>query len=130
MTLTRDDILRPSPRRYDAIPWIGGSLRIQSLSGGEMRQLRDSFIDGKGNAIKERISRQRAILLCWCIVDDAGNRIFSDADSQSPSWDTIDGKLLEAAYDRCRKWTGFLADADWSAIEDAAKNSESTRENS
>lgn len=122
---TRDDILKPSPRRYKSVPWIGGDVRIQSLTAGEMRQLRETFVNSKGDAIRERVSRQRYVLLCWCFVDDDGNRLLADEDYKSPTWEQIDGALIESAYNAAREWTGFLSDVDWRAVEDAAKNSAS-----
>jgi hypothetical protein len=89
-----------------------------------MQRLRDSFVDRRGKGNDERLARQRQILLCWTIVDDDGQRFFADEDASSPTWDEIDGGVLSAAYQKAVRLTGFLADYDWKAIEDAAKNSD------
>lgn len=121
-TLTNEEILRPSPRRYDTADWIGGQVRLQSLTDGEMRRLRASFIDRQGKPIEERSKRDRVILLCWCLVDDDGRRLFADEDALSPTWDDVDGGVIKAAYEKAMRLTGFAADWDWSAVGAAVKN--------
>jgi hypothetical protein len=125
-TLTRELLLRPAPRRYDTVELPEFTARIQSLSNGEMRQLRQSLLDKKGDLNRKRADRLQELLVCHCLVDDGGTRLFSDEDAFAAAWDGLDGALMRVLFDRCKRWTGFAADDDWNAIEAAAKNSEET----
>lgn len=123
--LTREDFFRPQPRRYINVPTLIGVARLQSLTNGEMRALRESLTDRKGEPIRERIVRANELLLCQTIVDDDGVRQFSDEDAFSQAFDqAMDGKVTAVLYAAAKHHTGFMQDADWQAIEDAAKNSE------
>ena len=127
--LTRADFFKPATRRYRMVSLpLGGKVRIQSLTAGETRALRQSLLNSKGELIKARGDRLQEILICACLVDESGNRIFSDADAMSGDWDNFDSAAAAVVYQSCKAWTGFGADADFAAIEDAIKNSESTQE--
>lgn len=114
-------------RRIKDVPLPNGmTARIQHLTAGEMRQLRTSLMDKKGELIRKRADRLQELLVSRCLVDEQGNRMLTDEDAMSAEMDALDGALVAALFRECRDWTGFAADADWQAIEDAAKNSEST----
>lgn len=128
-TLTRESLLKPAARRYDTFDVSGvGTARIQNLTNGEMRKLRKSLTDKKGDLIPKRADRIMDLLVCWCLVDDAGTRLLSEEDVFSPAWEELDGAVSRTLFERCKRWTGFAADPDWQAVEDAAKNSEDTSE--
>ncbi len=127
-TLTRETLLKPAVRRHDTLPLPGfdAPARIQNLTNGEMRQLRQSLLDKKGELNRKRSDRLQELLICRCLVDDQGVPLFSDEDAFSASWDALDGAVVRSLFERCKRWTGFAADEDWNAIEAAAKNSEET----
>jgi hypothetical protein len=108
---------------------MGGSVRLQSLTSGEMRQLRQSLLNPDGRLNRKRGDKLQYLLLSWTIVDDNGSRLFSEEDALGSDFDSIDGAMLAVLYEHAKNWTGFLSDGDFTAIEDAVKNSESTREN-
>jgi hypothetical protein len=89
-----------------------------------MRALRQSLVDRKGDLVKRRSDRIQEILLCHTVVDDNGALLFGDEDAFSPAWDAIDGACVRQLSEAAKTLTGFGADADWQAVEDAAKNSE------
>ena len=130
MMLTREALLKPAARRYDVcdVPGFGMQARIQNLSNGEMRQLRQSLLDKKGDLNKRRADRLHELLICRCLVDAEGTPLFSDEDAFSAAWDNLDGAVVRTLFERCKRWTGFASDEDWQAVEDAAKNSEATSE--
>ena len=104
---------------------ILGSVRLRSLSAGEMRTLRESFVDKKGEAT-DRLNRVNELLVANCIVDESGERVISDADAMGGIFDDVDGGAFASLSVACRKHTNFASDPDWKAIEDAAKNSDAT----
>lgn len=122
--LTREVFFRPQERRYVAVQTPLGAVRLQSLTNGEMRTLRQSLVDRKGDLVKARSDRINELLLCYTIVNDGGARLFSDEDAFSPAWDEMDGHVVRNLMEAAKRHTGFGADADWQAVEDAAKNSE------
>lgn len=121
--LSRSDLLGRSTRRFKNITVLGCNLRIQSLSESEMIAVRESFVDRKGSIVRSRSKRIQQILVSRCLVDDAGKRLFSDDDVFSGVMDQIDGGVVAGAFAACKEHTGFAADEDWAAIEDAGKNS-------
>lgn len=104
---------------------IVGPVRVRSLSAGEMRTLRETFVDKKGEAT-DRLNRVNELLVANCIVDEDGERVISDADAMSGVFDDVDGGAFASLSMACRKHTNFASDPDWKAIEDAAKNSVAT----
>lgn len=125
--LTRAELLKPAGRRYRVVPLpTGGQVRIQSLTSGEARALRQFLLNPKGELIKVRGDRLAELLICACLVDENGQRLFSQDDAMSADFDAFDNAVSSVLYQFCRNWTGFAADPDFAAIEDAVKNSEST----
>jgi hypothetical protein len=73
--LTRDEILAASDLAVEELTvkaW-GGKVRIRAMNGED----REAFeiADHKANR-----KHHAARVVAYCVVDDAGNRIFSDAD--------------------------------------------------
>lgn len=127
--LTRSDLLKPAAKRYRMVQLpTGGQVRIQSLTAGEARALRQSLINKKGELIKARGDRLQELLICHCVVDENGQRVFSEDDAMSSDFDGLDQANAAVLYQACRNFSGFGADADFAAIEDAIKNSDSTQE--
>lgn len=122
----RERFFRAQSRRYESVdvPLIG-ALRIRSLTIGEMQELRDSFTDDTGK-INDRGRNAPRLLAAACVVDDNGDRVFSDDDAMSSAFSTIDGAPFARLYAACRKHTNFGSDPDWQAVEAAAKNSGAT----
>lgn len=104
------------------------SVRIQSLTTQEMRSVRDSLTTSKGELNRKRSERIKEFLICRCVVDDDGSRVFSDDDAFSGVFDDVDGRYIEVLFNAARRHTGFNTDEDWIAIEGAIKNSEDTAE--
>jgi hypothetical protein len=64
----------------------------------------------------------KELLICQCVVDGDGNRMYSDEDAWC--FDALDGAVSTALYNECSAWTGFNLDTDTKAVEEAIKNSE------
>lgn len=82
--LTREAILAADdkPTRMVPVPEWGGAVRIRSISAAE----RDEFEEIQLAARKEGriLPRQvRARMVAFCVVDEAGNRLFTEADVEA-----------------------------------------------
>lgn len=131
MTLmSRGEFLKPAVRRYKNVPLpVGGTVRIQSLTAGESRSLKESLSDSQGRLIVARGRRLNYLLIAAAVVDESGQKLFSDADAMGPDMDGIDNANVVKLSEEIKNHIGFTTDADFSAIEAAIKNSESTPEN-
>lgn len=127
MIETKSDFVRPATRRFKEVR-LGDdrSCRIRSLTAGEMRAFRTSMSNAKGELIRKRADRLQELLIAQCLSTAKGDRILSDDDVMGGDFDLLDGGEITSLFAACKEHTGFGADADWQAIEDAAKNSEPT----
>lgn len=118
----RQRFFEAGKRRYKTVdvPLLG-QVRLRSLTNAEMRELKESFTDETGK-INERGKRLNELLVAACVVDDSGERVFSDDDAMGALFGEMDGAPLAALVKSCVDWTNFRSDPDWKAIEDAAKN--------
>jgi len=100
-----------------------GEFRIRVMGGAD----RDSFeasnytTDDKGK-LKPDLRNVRARLLVRCLCNEAGERLFTDADA--PKLGKMASSLAVPLYDRCRK-LNKLDDKD---VDDAEKNVSSASE--
>lgn len=128
MAVTREQLLKPAERRIKTFEWKPfGQLRIRSLLDSEMIALRESMLDRKGELNRAKSKRLNQYLVAACLVNDSGDRLLTDEDVKSGAMDSMDGALVSVLAKECKAWTGFASDDDWTAIEDASKNSEDTK---
>lgn len=122
--LSRDQILTAQDiptEDVDVAEW-GGTVRVRGLSGAE-RDAFEASITGsqaskKGQSRQLRLDNLRARFVAMSIVDDAGVRVFSDADIKA-----LGGKsaaALERVYEVGQRLSG-LSDDD---VEEMAGNSD------
>jgi hypothetical protein len=81
--LTRDMILAADdlPKELVEVPEWGGSVYVRCLTGTERDAWEASVVDMSGNGkAKANLENLRAKLVARCACDEAGARIFSDAD--------------------------------------------------
>jgi hypothetical protein len=123
----RDAIASAKKRRYISIevPLLG-SVRLQSLTAGEMSAFRDSLVDSTTGKGTKRLDRVEHLLVAQCVVDAEGNREVTDDEVMQGYFDGADGGAISTLARRVREHTGFGQDLDWKAIEAAAKNSAPT----
>lgn len=128
--VSREQLLKPAERRIKTLTYRPfGEIRIRSLLESEMRTLRESMQDKKGELIRARSAKLNLYLVAACLVNESGDRLLNDEDVRNGAMDQMDGQLVSVLVKECKEWTGFGNDSDWQAIEDAAKNSESTSSN-
>jgi hypothetical protein len=101
------------PSKSVDVPEWGGTVNIATMSGAERDAFESDVCGGDG---KVRTQNIRAKLLVRCIVDDAGGRVFTDADADELG--TKSAAALDRLFDVARKLNG-LSKQD---VEELAKN--------
>lgn len=123
MALNREQFTQAAKKRYNTVHVTGlGEVRIQSLTAGEMRDIRRSLRTDAGDPALDRIARLDALVVAAAIVDDDGTRLFSDDDAMGRTFDEIDGGPWNQLVAGVKRHTGWDCGEDWSPIKAAAKN--------
>jgi hypothetical protein len=120
MTLTRDQILESSDLKTVTVevPEWGGSVLVRSMTGAD----RDAFeqtltkTDGKGVRVSD-VSNLREKLTAMTVVDDAGNRLFSESDVQALAKKSA--AALTRVADAAQVLNGMTAAAEDSAVKNS-----------
>jgi len=114
--LTKDQILNADDRDSIEVevPEWGGTVLISAMSAAERDAFEAGMLDTKGKSDAKRLQNFRARFIASCIVDNDGNRLFSDKDivalgrkSSAP---------VSRLFDECRKLNG-MTDDDVAEIE-------------
>ena len=83
MTLTRDQILESSDLKTATVdvPEWGGAVIVRTMTGADRDAFEQTLVitDDKGTR-KTDLTNMRAKLVAMTVVDDAGNRMFSEGD--------------------------------------------------
>lgn len=95
------------------VPEWGGSVYVRGLTGTERDRFEVDVLSGTG---KDRLNNARAKLVALGVVDEAGNRLFSEADIEALG--KKNGKVLDRLFQAVRKESGLL-DED---VEELVKN--------
>lgn len=114
MPLNKELILQAAdlPRETVNVPEWGGEVLVRGLTARERDMFEQSLnVDGKTN-----IANIRARLCVLCMVDEAGNRLFSDDDAGALS--TKSGAALNRVFEVAQRINGMGK----TAAEDAEKN--------
>lgn len=108
--LTRDEILAVDDRSYEEVdcPEWGGTVRLRSITGAERDSYEQSLIVQRGKSREMNLRNARAKLIVLCAVDEAGRRLFSEADVAALS--KKNAKPLDRLFDACRKIAGLSDD--------------------
>lgn len=80
----RDRILSADDRKKEAVfvPQWGLTVFVRTLSGAERDDWEASIVQQKGKATTYDLRNIRARLVCKCIVDESGKRVFSDHEAE------------------------------------------------
>lgn len=119
--LTRDQILTAQDisREEVHVPeWWDGTVLVQGLNGEERDALEGSMIKGKGKNAEVNLANLRAKLVARSIVDEDGNRLFSDHDIPALA------KKSAAALDRVYTVAQRLSRITQEDVDELTKNSE------
>ena len=110
MTLSKDQILAAEdiPTKDVEVPEWGGSVRMRGLTGSERDAYESSLFQQRGEKRILRTENARARLVAMCIVDEDGERMFSDAEVKDLGRKS--GKVLDRLFDEARKLSGLTAE--------------------
>lgn len=119
-TLSRDAILQASDLPFEevAVPAWGGTVRVRAMTGRDRDAFGESLArDEQGNV---DLTNYRAKLVAKCLVDDAGNRLFTDSDADIAALGGKSAAALAVVFDAAERLNGIGA----AAVEDVKKNSD------
>jgi hypothetical protein len=102
--LTKDAILAAEdrPTQDMEVPEWGGAVRLRGLSATDQDTFNAVCFDGKGKLL---VANFRAQLVARCVVDDAGARIFTDAEVELVAGKS--GAVLDRIFPVCLKLSGM-----------------------
>lgn len=83
--LSRDQILQADDLTHEdvEVPEWGGTVRVRTLTGSERDAFEQSVITRRGKQVDMNLENLRAKLAALTIVDEDGERLFSEADVQA-----------------------------------------------
>jgi hypothetical protein len=104
------------------VPEWGIMVTIKELMGSERDRFESSTVklDAKTGNLVPNLVNARARLVAMCLVDDNGNRMFTDSESDILQLGSMSAKGLDKVYEACQELSG-LSDAD---VEEAVANFE------
>jgi len=118
MILNRDDILNVAdlPIEEIQVPEWGGSVLVRGMTGAERDAFEASIVELKGNKSSVDMRNIRAKLVALTLVDESGERLFSQADVE------LLGKKSAAALQRIFEAAQKLSGLTQADVEELAKN--------
>lgn len=124
--LTRDQILAADDLKRETleVPEWGGEVIVRSLTGTERDAFEDSVVKQRGNSRELNLRNARARLVSLSLIDEAGNKLFTDKDVD------LLGRKSAAALDRVFAAAQRLSGLTENDIDELAKNSESGQSDS
>lgn len=126
--LTRDAILGAVDLVHQDVdvPEWGGVVRVRMLTGHERDQFEASTMVRKGKTMNVNLVNIRARLVSLCVVDDKGNRMFTDADVEALAKKS--SMALHRVFEAARHLNGLTEEAAGEANENftAGQNGDST----
>ncbi|NBS94809.1 MAG: hypothetical protein EBT08_01395 [Betaproteobacteria bacterium] len=113
MALDRSAILSRAKGKVERVevPEWADVIHLREISASERDNYEGNSIEAKGMA---KWSNMRAKLLCLCICDEAGNRLFGDADIMLVG--QLPAGLADRLWHRCLSLCGLSKD-DVDALE-------------
>ncbi len=116
--LSKESILKAEDLRSEvvSVPEWGGDVKVRSMTGLERDRFESSLIEEKGGDVQKNTANLRAKLAACCIVDEAGELLFTDKDV------TALGKKSAKALDRVFGVAQSLNGIGVDDVEDLTKN--------
>lgn len=117
--LTRDQILNANDRKTETIsvPEWGGDVIVSVMSGEQRDAYENMLVEvGPDGKAKNKLDNIRAKLVACCVVDEKGERLFSEKDVKAL------GSKSAAALQRVYVAAARINRVTEDGVEDAAKN--------
>ena len=107
MLLSKDQIFSAEdlPYRDIEVPEWHGTVRVKTMTGMEREAFEGSLWDRSGETPIYKPEHFRAKLLSKCIVDEKGERLFSDKDIEKLSGKSA--KALDRLFDAAQEINGI-----------------------
>jgi hypothetical protein len=105
--LGKEAIFSAEDRAYEVVPcpeW-GGEVRMRSITGRERDSYEQSLIDQRGGDRKVDTRNARAKLIVLSAVDEAGTRLFSEADITALG--RKNARPIDRLFDAARRLSGL-----------------------
>ena len=82
--LTKDQILGANdlPRKQVEVPEWGGAVYVRTMTGAERDAFESLSLESRSGGSTSLVNL-RARLAVWTVVDESGNRLFSDSDIEA-----------------------------------------------
>lgn len=114
--LTREQILECVDLQYEdvAVPEWGGTVRVRGLTGAERDAFESSFVQQQGTKTTFDMQNMRAKLVAMAVVDENGERLFSDRDVAALGRKS--GAALQRVFEVAQRLSG-LTDEDIDELE-------------
>lgn len=98
------------------VPEWGGDVKVRTMTGVERDSFESSIFETKGTDTKQNLTNLRAKLVGRVLVDDEGNRLFTDREIEEL------GKKSARALDKVFKVAQRLNGIGGDAVEELTKN--------
>lgn len=117
--LTKEQILNANDLETQTVdvPEWGGSVRIREMTGSERDAFEQATLKKNGKNYDLNLSNIRARLCSLCIVDEYGQRMFSDSDISALS--AKSSRALDRLFSLCQKLNGLNKED----VDELSKNS-------
>jgi len=118
MRLSRDDILKAEDRATEEVevPEWGGTVLVRGMSGRDRDEFEASILERRGSRMVPNTANVRAKTVARCVVDEDGNRVFTDTDIAALGEKS--GAAIDRVFDVASRLSG-LRDED---VEELAGN--------
>jgi hypothetical protein len=101
------------------VPEWGMAVTIKELMGSERDRFESSTmkVDAKTGNLVPNLINARARLVSMCLVDENGNRWFTDSEADILTLGSMSAKGLDKVYDACQDLSGLSNEATDEAVE-------------
>ena len=128
MALSREDILALRPPT-EAVDLDSGKAFIKGLTAAERDDYEQTLVettpDGR-TRVKRKQRNMRASLVVRCLVDESGERLFTDKDTEALG--NVDGAVIDKLWDVARKLSGMAVSEEEVEGFDSAQDEGSSSE--
>lgn len=125
-TITKQAFLEAGERRYENVEIPGlGTTRVRSLTEPEKTKYYAARFDENGKFIPEVWFQRSPRLLVLAVVDDNGERMFSDSEEDLAAVIALDSKLTEPVYKVARPLSNIDANEETGGDRETEKKPDS-----